>query len=198
MVYVKCFSAVTNFCWNLRCLVQSNSYLTQVPSCYCKISKHLIETNDYNNSTLSLQAHSHNSFNYWVKSQTNLSFKVTATSLVPLIIPLWIRKQSEERIYKGSGLLLQGVGAPLTWLCACRGSCPWLSLPWVLGLSIPLDQVPAAASLWDWGTYKLLGTASKLQFFFITHTEAWVFPSLPSLSRSHLGPHLQMLLYSLR
>lgn len=53
-----------NFWWNLRCLVQSNSCLTQVPSWYCKISKHLIETNDYNNSTLSLQAHSHNHFNY--------------------------------------------------------------------------------------------------------------------------------------
>lgn len=157
MVYVKCFSAVTNFCWNLRCLVQSNSYLTQVPSCYCKISKHLIETNDYNNSTLSLQAHSHNSFNYWVKSQTNLSFKVTATSLVPLIIPLWIRKQREERIYKGSGLLLQGVGAPLTWLCARRGpahgwACPgcwgWAS-PWIRCLLLPACGIGARTSFWE-------------------------------------------------
>ena len=52
------------FLLKCRCLVQSYYSSAQVPSCYCKTSKHLIETNDYNNGTLSLQAKRHHSFNY--------------------------------------------------------------------------------------------------------------------------------------
>lgn len=52
------------FLLKCRCLVQGYYFSAQVPSCYCKTSKRLIETNDYNNSTLSLQAKHHHSFNY--------------------------------------------------------------------------------------------------------------------------------------
>lgn len=52
------------FLLKCRRLVQSYYPRAQVPSCYCKTSKHLIETNDYNNSTLSPQAKHHPSFNY--------------------------------------------------------------------------------------------------------------------------------------
>lgn len=52
------------FLLKCRRLVQSYYPRAQVPSCYCKTSKHLIETNDYNNSTLSPQAKRHHSFNY--------------------------------------------------------------------------------------------------------------------------------------
>lgn len=52
------------FLLKCRRLVQSYYPRAQVPSCYCKTSKHLIETNDYNNSTLSPQAKRHPSFNY--------------------------------------------------------------------------------------------------------------------------------------
>lgn len=39
------------------------AHSTQVHSCYCKITERLIETNDYNNRTLSRQACGHGSFN---------------------------------------------------------------------------------------------------------------------------------------
>lgn len=39
------------------------AHSTQVHSCYCKITERLIETNDYNNRTLSRQARGHGSFN---------------------------------------------------------------------------------------------------------------------------------------
>ncbi len=39
------------------------AHSTQVHSCYCKITERLIETNDYNNRTLSRQAHGRGSFN---------------------------------------------------------------------------------------------------------------------------------------
>ena len=78
--------------------LEETALSAQVPSCYCKISKHLIETNDYNNSTLSLQAEHHHSFNYWVKRQTNLFLKATAPFLVTVIIPLWICRHQQGRI----------------------------------------------------------------------------------------------------
>lgn len=39
------------------------AHSAQVHSCYCKITERLIETNDYNNRTLSRQAHGYGSFN---------------------------------------------------------------------------------------------------------------------------------------
>ena len=46
-----------------RHLVGSDGLLVQVHSCYCKITERLIETNDYNNRTLSPQAAGRGSFN---------------------------------------------------------------------------------------------------------------------------------------